>query len=309
MWRASIIVLVGCSGKSDAPAPTPSPASALAPKPNAAPKNKLASVTATAPLEIHDVGFLPLGDMKGPYPYAYSVDFTATRDRAKAEVEAHVRCRVGGLNLVSLAPNASDHESASFYADPFDDAGKTCEVRFYELANDRESIVARACYRDGTLADGACPAGVFPPPVFPAGQKIDFRTVASPKRFDAPIPPIAMTDGNIQMSAIITVGEPLGEHVAAYKLRCEGDNKVFSVADTIEFVPVWRMEAGESAYAWEFILHPKDPPVTKIDRCELEILAMSRTAKTISGASLGRFCIPASGASTPGACTPAITGK
>ncbi len=301
-----LLGVVGCSSKASAPEkerekpPTHEPA----PK-----KNKLERITTTAPLEITNIEVLPLGTMAGPSPGQYSTSYVATRDGQKAPIEAHMRCRVEGYNLVSIhSSSSSNRQDTAFWGDPFGTPASVCEIRWYEMVDKRESVVARACFHDAVLTDGECPRSAFPMPKLADGFAIDFKPVPSPKRFENPIPPMQMSQTNVQFSAIVTLGKALGDKVAGYKLRCQEGRKVGVFEDTNEFVNLWRMEPGESVYAWEFVFHGDDTlqSMTAPDRCELEILAVARDAAKMKGELLGRFCIAKNGDTTPGACTPPI---
>ena len=319
MKRLMLVALLACSSKDPQPEPPPDDReresqgqsqsardSQTARQPEQRAESNpadLAKVTTTAPFAITNVAFRKLGTMSGPSAGAYSVGWNATHDGRELQVPAHVRCRVNEHNMVDLF-SAGDSTSQAFYPDPFDGVASVCEVRWVDKK--QGTVVARACFRDGTLADGACPADAFPAPTLPAGMAVDFKAVPSPKRFEKPMKPIFLNQGMVQMSAIVTVGKALGGRVGAHNLKCQHGATVGSAVGRLR-VGLEGLEAGETLYAWDWVFPDNTlSAMQALDRCELELLAVTPDAKKIEGESLGKFCIQGTGDTTPGACEPPI---
>ena len=191
---------------------------------------------------------------------------------ASAHHDAATVCRIEAYNLAYFgaqdldADAKPDEHEAMYRPDPFVLDPHVCEVRFA----DKGKLVARACYTDGTLVAGACPAGTFPPPKLPDKMAIDMQGASL----------LLTNDGGVQVKAMFTTDKPLPDKNTTFAIVCD---HVAGKAMTGEgLVPLSRLQAGETLYTWELAFF-MDKKLTALPKqCELTV-----TNKT----KLGTFCI------------------
>jgi len=199
--------------------------------------------------------------------------------------DSGVVCRIESYNLAYFGqPDldesaAPDEHEVLYRPDPFVLDPKVCEVRFVDA---KRQVVARACYQDGTMTEGACPAGTFPPPKLPDRMAIDVQG-ASVHREGG--------DGSgLGVKALFTIGQPPAQEVS-FAIRCDG---VTSEPDPGEgFVPLSRLAAGETLYTWQLVFTMNKRLTGDPKQCELRVFTKTKT--------LGTFCI-AEGSTEPGPC-------
>jgi hypothetical protein len=171
-----------------------------------------------------------------------------------------------------------------WHPDPFVLDPEVCEVRFLDA---KRATIASACYRAGNMTEGPCPAGTFPPPKLDPGQVLDVQGASVQ----------TITNGTtnqrdaIGIKALYTVAAPL-EHVS-FDATCDGVKSEPETAD--ELVPLDKLRAGETVYAWELSLRfPKPLPKDHPDACELHA--------SVKGKRLATFCL-SEGSTERGPCT------
>lgn len=312
----AVVLISGCSSKESQStkgsarvdrAGGGSSGSAASP-PRPAPRDRLSSVTTDGSVRITDVSFLPLGTMEGPVEGEFAVSW-----KGGSRARADVKCRVHGMNLVTLSSPASD-DSQAFYPDPFDGGvPDACEVRWFVEKRDDDGegrhaqVVARACYRAGALTDGPCPDGSFPAPTLPTGTTVAIKPRSTPSRFPEPMPPIQLNQDTVQMSALATVATKL-ERRPHVTLTCQQGTQVGTTSDRLGFVDLHRLEAGETLYSWSWLFHGDSvfEAMTALDRCQLTVFARDPKTARKRVESLGTFCIQGTGETTAGACVPPL---
>jgi hypothetical protein len=285
MKYALLLVLVACSSKKRAEPPPPAPTPVAKPDaPVAIPRPTMKS---SQPIDLPDAGITGLQLV----PIVAMHDGSAAAEKGVFDIrwrepkrhDSGIVCRIESYNLAyfgepDLDEGAKPDEHEVLYRpDPFVLEPKVCEVRFLD---DHHAVIARACYQDGTMTAGACPAGTFPPPKLPDGMAVGVQGAS------------AHQSGNstIQIKALFTVARPLADE-PSFALRCDGNT---SKPDEGEgFVPLSRLAAGESLYTWKLAPFMNKPVTSDPKQCELRIFTKKRT--------LGTACI-AEGSTEPGPC-------
>lgn len=238
------------------------------------------------PIDLPDVGIthlqlIPTVSPGSPSKGEFDIDWKSAK-----QIESGIVCRVESYNLAffSIADNdeglANGEHSVFWHPDPFVLDPEVCEVRFVD-----KTTIASACYRAGTMTAGPCPAGTFPPPKMDPGQTFDVQgatVVANKDQYG--------NRTSIGIRAMYTVAAPVTDVV--FVATCDG---VTSKPETAgDIVPIHKLRAGETLYAWELsLLLPKSLTKDRPDKCELR--ASSK------GKPLGTFCI-AEGETDRGAC-------
>lgn len=270
-----LVALAACSSKS-APPPPPAKGSAQPPPP-AKPALPRPTMKASPPIDLPDAGITKLRvmpfvsvDGKGSASVekgSFNVEWTAKPKYDEATV-----CRVEAYNLAFFSfqdlnddAKPNEHE-ALYHPDPFVIDPHVCEVRFA----DKGKIIARACYTDGALVAGACPAGSFPAPKLPDKMAMDMQGAS-----------LSLTnEGGVQVKAMFTAGKALPDDKTTFAIVCDG---VKSKPDPGEgFVPLSRLLAGETLFEWQLSFVMDKPFKALPKQCQLTI-----TNKT----QLGTFCI------------------
>lgn len=284
MKRLAIIVLAACSSKKQPPPPPPPPAPAPTPAPVPMPPKP--TMKSSQPIDLPDAGISQLQLIPTVTPGSARKGEFDVRWKSAKKLESGVVCRVESYNLAFFSmPDTDDslaegEHSVFWHPDPFVVDPEVCEVRFGGT-----KTLASACYRAGTMTAGPCPAGTFPPPKMDPGQTFDVQ--------GATVTAIKDQYGNrssIGIKAMYTVAAPVDD--VAFVATCDG---VTSKPETAgDLVPLHKLHAGETLYAWELsLLLPKPLTKDRPDKCELR--ASSK------GKPLGTFCI-AEGETDRGPC-------
>ena len=285
MRRLLLVALAACSSKTSAPPPAkgssaqpPAPVKPALPRP---------TMKASQPIDLPDAGITKLRvvpivamDTKGSASVekgVFDVDWTSDK-----HYDAGITCRLEVYNLAyfgmqDLDEDAKPNEHEALYRpDPFALDPRVCEVRFV----DKGKVAARACYADGVMTPGTCPAGTFNTPLMPDKMSIDVQGAS-----------LALTNsGDLVVKAMFIAGKPLADKKTALALTCDG---VASENDPGEgLVPLSRLEAGETLYTRDLAFFMKKKLTALPKQCELTI-----TNKT----KLGTFCI-ADGSTDDGPC-------
>jgi hypothetical protein len=206
------------------------------------------------------------------------------RDDRATPVPADLICRLAGHNVLYPTPAEGKlpgpRLTSQFRPDPFVEVPQACEVVFSYGTRP----VARACYRDGELHDGACPDGTFPPPARTTSQPIELGRAS-----------LEVRDRAVVITALFTVHEaPPPAHRLAGTVRCgahrgEGD---------LPFVPLDRAAPGTSVFGPLAVFLAETPPADA--ECELALVA-----RPTAGAAVDRvfatYCLT-SGAVRVGTC-------
>ncbi|HSN25143.1 MAG TPA: hypothetical protein VLT45_02625 [Kofleriaceae bacterium] len=300
MGRASallVLALAACSSTSGSkpasgsaegstrakPVPAPAPAPAPAP-PLPRPTMKASPAIDLADAAITKLRVMPFVSMERNGSASIEKGVFEIEWTSEKRYDAVTVCRIEAYNLAysgmqDLNDSAKPNEHDALYRpDPFVIDPHVCELRF----SDGKTIVARACYRDGALDAGACPAGTFPPPKLPEKMAIDVQGAS-----------LARTNGGgVQVKAMFTVGKALPDTKTSFSIVCDG---IASQPDPGEgFVPLSRLLAGETLFTWQLSFFMKKPLTKLPTKCELTV-----TNKT----TLGTFCIH-EGSTEPGRCEP-----
>lgn len=239
------------------------------------------------PIDLPDAGITQLQLIPTVSPGSARKGEFDIRWKSAKQIESGVVCRVESYNLAYFSMPDTDESlahgehSVFWHPDPFVLDPEVCEVRFV----DNKKPLASACYRAGTMTAGPCPAGTFPPPKMDPGQTFDVQ--------GATVTAIKDQYGNrtsIGIKAMYTVAAPVADVV--FVATCDGVTSKPETAD--DLVPLHKLHAGETLYAWELsLLLPKPLTKDRPDKCELR--ASSK------GKPLGTFCI-AEGETDRGAC-------
>ncbi len=292
MKRALLLLAVAaCSSKHAPPATTGSAAGSAqgSARVTPAPPMPRPTMKASPPIDLPDAAITKLRVM--PF-VAMGQNGSASAEKGVFGIEwtsashydATTVCRIEAYNLAysgmqDLNDSAKpDEHDALYRPDPFVLDPHVCELRF----SDGKKIVARACYRDGALDAGACPAGTFPPPKLPEKMAIDVQGAS-----------LALTNGGgLQVKAMFTVGKALPDAKTSFSIVCDGIPSQPAAGEG--FVPLSKLAAGETLFTWQLSFF-MNKPLTKLPaKCELTV-----TNKT----KLGTFCIH-EGSTEPGACEP-----
>jgi hypothetical protein len=210
-----------------------------------------------APLSIRGVELAASPRSPGVLELGYRIE---SRDKT-VQVPARIMCRVSGYNIVYPSSNegkvAGPRLAALYRPDPFSEPADACEVVF--SLHDRP--IAAACYREGELADGACPAGTFPPP--PRATTFSVEIVRAS---------LELRQGTALVSGLFTLVEPLdsGRRFAT-QIRCEDAAGVASGEGELAFLPLDRIPVGASVYGPVAIFLDRTPDANAT--CELRVVS------------------------------------
>lgn len=237
-----------------------------------------------APLSIRGVELTPSPRSPGVLELGYRVE---SRD-ASVRVPARIMCRVSGYNVIypsgSEGKVAGPRLAALYRPDPFNEPADACEVTF--LLHDQP--IAAACYRDGELVDGACPAGTFPPPPRATSFSVEIARAA-----------LELRHGTALVSGLFTLAEPLaaGRRFAT-QIRCEDDAGVATGEGELAFLPLDRIPVGASVYGPVAIFLDRTPEPSAT--CELRIVSRAIEASPTEQIH-ARYCLT-TGAVRAGPC-------
>lgn len=245
-------MLVACSREQDAPGPPP---------PRVESRHSIDVVVHDARVSIRGVDLVPSPREPGVMTLGYRVE---SREPS-LQVPARILCRVGGYNVVYPG---SDEDKRSgrrlatlFRPDPFSEPVEACEVTFLE----GQIPVAAACYREGKLADGACPKDTFPPPPRATQYSVELTRAS-----------LELRHGTALVSGLFTVFVPLaaGFRFAA-QIRCEDAAGTASGEGELAFLPLDRLPAGASMYGPVAIFLDRTPEPSAA--CELRVVSRATT--------------------------------
>jgi hypothetical protein len=272
-----LVLVVACSR--DAGEPRPSPAA------RATPRRSIDLRVSGAPISIRGVELVPSPRMAGSFELGYRVE---ARDPG-VQVPARIMCRVGDYNIVYPASGEGKvpgpRLAALFRPDPFSDVARACEVAFF--VGDEQ--IATACYQDGELVDGACPAGTFPPPPRVTTYSVEIARAA-----------LELRHGTALVSGLFTLLEPLAEgRRFATQICCEDSTGSSTGEGELAFLPLDRIPAGASVYGPVAIFLDRTPEPSAT--CELRVVS-----RPLDGAPTeqihARYCLT-TGAVRAGPCS------
>lgn len=243
-----LVLVVGCSREQDAPAQPP---------PRVESRHSIDITVKDAPLSIRGVELVPSPREPGVMELGYRIE---ARERALS-VPARIMCRVGGYNVVY--PTSTEGKvpgprlATLFRPDPFSEPVQACEVTF--LLDDRP--IATACYRNGQLGDGACPADTFPPPPAMTAFSVEITRAS-----------LELRHGTALVSGLFTLREPLaaGRRFAT-QIRCDDTAGTASGEGELAFLPLEQIPAGASVYGPVAIFLDRTPEPTA--NCELHVVS------------------------------------
>jgi hypothetical protein len=262
-----LLVCVACSGEHD------TPRERSVPRPAGDSRRSIDVRVTGAPISIRGVEIAHAAS-PGVLELGYRVE---AKDH-KLSVPARVMCLVGGYNVVYPAGSEGKLPGPRlvtlFRPDPFSEPVTACEAVFFV----GEQQVATACYRNGELVDGACPAGTFPPPrrLTSFGVEVT-RAVLELRR------------GTALVSGLFTLAEPLAEgRRFAAQIRCEDAAGVATGEGEFAFLPLESIPVGASVYGPVAIFLDRTPEPSAA--CELRIVS-----RALSGAPTeqihARYCL------------------
>ncbi len=242
-------------------------------------------VTVTdVPLSIRGVELSPVPRSPGVLELGYRVE---SRD-SSVQVPARIMCHVAGYNVVY--PSGSEGKvtgrrlAALYRPDPFSEAASVCEVSFFLGAR----TIASACYRDGELRDGACPAEAFPAPQRTTTLSVELTRGS-----------LELRHGTALVSGLFTRVEPLapGRRFAA-QIRCEDADGVASGEGDLAFLPLDQIPVGASVYGPVAIFLDRTPHASA--SCELRIVSRPVEGSPVEQIH-ARYCMT-TGAVRAGSC-------
>jgi hypothetical protein len=212
-----------------------------------------------APLSIRGVELSRSEASRGAFELGYRVEASDPG----LQVPARIMCRVGGYNVVYPASAEGKvpgpRLATLFRPDPFTDVASACEVTFFLRGSPQP--IAAACYRDGELVDGPCPAGTFPPPRRQTTYSVELTQAA-----------LELRHGTALVSGLFTLIEPLApDRRFAMQIRCEDDDGVATGEGELAFLPLDRIPAGASVYGPVAIFLDRTPAPTA--NCELRVVS------------------------------------
>ncbi len=238
-----------------------------------------------APLSIRGVELTPSSRLPGVFELGYRVE---ARD-ASLQVPARIMCRVGGYNIVY--PSGGEGKlpgprlAALYKPDPFTERASACQIDFF-LA---EKPIAAACYRDGSLSDGTCPAGTFAPPPRQTGFSIELARAS-----------LELRHGTALVSGLFTLAEPLAPgRKLATQIRCEDPAGTATGEGALAFLPLDQLPVGASMYGPIAIFLDRTPDPTAT--CDFRIVSRATTGAPTERLH-ARYCLT-TGATRAGDCS------
>jgi hypothetical protein len=272
MKRLVIAALAACSSKKQ---PPPPPAPPPVAKPDAAVASPRPAMHSSKAIDLPDTPiaqlqlFAVVAQRDGGYESENGV--FDIRWHAPETQDTAVVCRVEAYNLACTGkPDESmvGQHDVRYRTAPFVIAPKVCEVRFFDA---HRKVVARACYQDGPMTTGACPAGAFPPPKLPDRMAIDVQGASA-----------HVMPTSLEVRALVTTAAAQQPELA---VSCDG------IASTAP-VALPAIDAGETRYIVVPVAMQK-PLAADPKQCELRVSS--------KGKALGTFCL-AEGSTDSGPC-------
>jgi hypothetical protein len=237
-----------------------------------------------APVSIRGVELVPSSRERGVVELGYRAEAKAP----SLQVPAQIMCRVGGFNIVYPASGdgkvSGPRLATLFRPDPFSEPVEACEVAFFV---DRTQI-ATACFRDGALADGACPPGTFPPPPLRTTFAVELTR-----------PALELRHGTALVSGLFTLARPLDEgRRFATQIRCQDDAGVATGEGELAFLPLDSIPVGASVYGPVAMFLDRTPSLDAT--CELRVVSRALAGLPTEQVH-ARYCLT-TGAVRAGAC-------
>lgn len=229
-------------------------------------------------------------------------------------VNAEIMCRVHGYNL--LYPTSPTGKvpgprlTATFRPDPFDDVPQVCEVDFTHVAGGVsanathleqmfqapvDSPIARACFRDNVLVDGACERGTFRSTKDDAMAQL--RATAD---VEIEHGKLEIKEDAAVLTALFTKVEPMASGHYALQLSCADAGGPIIGEAGFAIVPLDRIGESVSVYGPVPILLDRKPQ--PLAACDLRIV--SRAAQGPPNERLHAAYCATTQAIRAGRCTP-----
>ncbi|HTL36382.1 MAG TPA: hypothetical protein VL326_24785 [Kofleriaceae bacterium] len=231
-----------------------------------------------------------------------------------AVVPAEILCRVHGYNLIyprtTSGKGPGPRLTALFKPDPFDDVPQICEVRFTLVSGgvpsnitnpDRvfaapsPSPIARACFRDELLVDGACPEDSFP-----VAEKTNIDLLQGRPDIQVEHGKLELGDDAAVLTAMFTKHDIASQGRYAVHLSCADAGGPIVGEAAFAILPLDRMEAGTSVYGPVPILLDRKPK--PLAACDLRIISRATQGPPNERAH-AEYCVTTA-AIRVGRCTP-----